>query len=97
MKILSGEIAPLYWDLKKLSEMKSIDRISQEFEAYLLNTFLREALKPSEFSLFGKGFQASMYRDFLSMTLSEEIAQKGNLGLGSFIERAVENYKKNSL
>ena len=87
-----AEIGKVYWDLSTLKKAKDLKEAAVEFEAYLFNSFLKEALKPLEGGLLGKGFQATVYRELFCMTLSEELSQTDPLNLSHLFESALKAY-----
>jgi hypothetical protein len=87
-----AELGKAYWDLNALSQIKSSKEAVVEFEAYLLNTFLKEALKPMKGGLFGGSFQASLYRELFCMSVSKELSQNDPLNLNLLFEKALRAY-----
>ena len=87
-----AEVGRVYWDLNALKEVKSSREAVKEFEAYLINIFLKEADFKVSGSLFGNDFQSSIYKELFRMELSEKIAQKDPLNLIPLFERALKSY-----
>jgi flagellar protein FlgJ len=56
-------------------------RQETEFEAMILNSFIREIIPKSEDGVFGKGFAGEMWRSMLADQIARQIAKSGSLGI----------------
>jgi flagellar protein FlgJ len=66
---------------------KKTKAAAQQFEAYFLNTMLKEMRKtvPKDTLLPDSGGQEEIFRDMMDQKLSENMSQRGDFGLANMI------------
>ena len=86
-----------YWDIAKLSQMKTLDRASEAFEEEFVHIFLKEVRKSIPTApLMGESLASKLYLDMVDMQLAKAISQSDQLGIKEYIQNAIKEYEKNS-
>ncbi|SMC09280.1 rod-binding protein [Nitratiruptor tergarcus] len=86
-----------YWDIAKLSQIKSSQMATKAFEEEFVHMFLKEVRKTlPQGMLLGNSFSSKMYLDMVDMQLAKAISDSDALGIKEYIEAALKEYEKNS-
>jgi Rod binding domain-containing protein len=74
-----------------VSEKEKVKVVSQQFESFLLRSFLTEARKPMfpGGALAGSASQ-QMYHDTVTSQLADTISRSGSFGLGTMLQAQME-------
>jgi Rod binding domain-containing protein len=74
-----------------VSEKDKLRRATQEFEAYLLRTYLAEARKPVVSSKCNPDSGSSdIYQSLITGQLADGISRSGTLGLSTLLQQQIE-------
>lgn len=57
----------------------------QEFEAFVMQSFIQEMLPKDAENVFGKGIAADIWRSMLAEKLAYEVAARGDLGIAQAV------------
>jgi Rod binding domain-containing protein len=74
-KVSSGPVAPAYVK----------PGAAEEFEAFVLQTFIQEMLPQNADNVFGSGIAGDIWRSMLSEKLAYEAAGRGDIGIAQAI------------
>jgi len=90
------KIGTTYWDLKSVQNIKTKQDAAKAFEEEFILMFLKEARKSIKPGFLDNSFSSKLYFDMFDMQIAHEIAKSDALGIGEYIQNALESYKKNS-
>lgn len=78
---------PVMDGLRASDRPKAVRAVTQEFEAFVLQSFV-EALLPDEASaFFGTGTAGAFWKSMLAEHVARELARGGSVGIGNLIEK----------
>lgn len=60
----------------------------EEFEAFVLQTFIQEMLPKEADNVFGSGIAGDIWKSLLSEKLAFEVAQRGDFGIAELVRGA---------
>ncbi len=84
-----GKVNP-YWDVKNLSQIKTVEEAAEAFEAFFVRTMMKEFRKTIPEGMFNKSFGSKMYMDMFDMQVSQLIASTDQLKLKEFILESIQ-------
>jgi flagellar protein FlgJ len=79
-----------YWDVKNLSQIKTVEEAAEAFEAFFVRTIMKEFRKSIPEGMFNKSFGSKMYMDMFDMQISQVIASSDQLKLKEFIIESIQ-------
>jgi Rod binding domain-containing protein len=62
--------------------------VAQEFEAFVIQSFIQEMLPKDASGVFGRGIAGDIWRSMLSEKLAFEVAERGSLGIADQVRSA---------
>jgi len=71
-------------ELRSFSPAKTADA-PQQFEAFVLQSFIEEMMPKNADSVFGGGLSGGYWKSMLSEKLAEVMAQQGDIGIAHYI------------
>lgn len=61
--------------------------VAQEFEAFVLQSFVETMLPGQPDNVFGKGTAGALWKSMLAEQIAREIARSGGIGIARMVER----------
>ncbi|MGH1418902.1 MAG: rod-binding protein [Hyphomicrobiaceae bacterium] len=63
--------------------------VGNEFEAFVLQSFIKQMLPKNAESVFGDGLSGDVYKSMMANALGGSLAQRSSIGIAEHIDRAV--------
>ncbi len=62
--------------------------VGNEFEAFVLQSFIKQMLPKNAESTFGSGLSGDVYKSMMANALGDSLAQRSSIGIAEHIDRA---------
>ncbi len=79
-----------YWDIQNISQIKTVDKAAEAFEAFFVRIMMKEFRKSIPEGMFNTSFGSKMYMDMFDMQVSQLIASSDQLKLKEFILESIQ-------
>jgi peptidoglycan hydrolase FlgJ len=63
--------------------------VGNEFEAFVLQSFIKQMLPKEAESVFGSGLSGDIYKSMMANALGDALAQRSTIGIAEHIDKAV--------
>ncbi len=63
--------------------------VGNEFEAFVLQSFIKEMLPSKAENVFGSGLSGDVYKSMMAKALGDALAQRSTIGIAEHVDKAV--------